>query len=33
MVNGQFAVHGQLNAINTSLCKDCVDGKSEQDYC
>lgn len=33
MVNGQFTVHGQLNAINTSLCKNCADDKSEQDYC
>lgn len=33
MVNGQFTVHGQLNVINTSLCKNCVNDKSEQDYC
>lgn len=33
MVNGQFTVHGQLNVINTSLCKNCVTDKSEQDYC
>lgn len=33
MVNGQFTVHGQLNAIYTSLCKNCADDKSEQDYC